>query len=75
MKVYIIYLNDIFIYNRIKKKHDFHIKTILYAFNKIEMILNLEKCKFFQKKVKFLFYIINKNENKSNSQNIEKIIN
>ena len=49
MKVYIIYLNDIFIYNRIKKKHDFHIKTILYAFNKIEMILNLEKCKFFQK--------------------------
>src|SRR5208282_6489039 len=54
----ISYLNDILIYNRSKKEHARHIKKILKILNDADMILNLIKCTFFARQVKFLDHVI-----------------
>ena len=73
-KFCIIYLNNIFIFNKILEKYKCHIKKILKILNKIDIILNLSKCKFFVVKIRFLEYIINKNEIHLDSHNIFKIL-
>ena len=45
-----IYLNDIFIYNKFKKKHIVHVRVILKRFQKMYLQMNIEKCEFSKKK-------------------------
>ena len=46
---YFAYLNDILIYNNIKKKHIEHIKKILKKLQQINLYLNINKCEFHTK--------------------------
>ena len=71
----ISYLDDILIYSRSKKEHARHVKKILKALNDADMILNLAKCTFFTRQVKFLGHIIDENGSHPDPCNIEKIVN
>ena len=48
-----VYLNDIFIYNKFKKKHIVHVRKMLKKFKKVDLQINIEKCEFFKKKWHF----------------------
>ena len=53
-----VYLDDIFIYNKIRKKHERHLKQIFIKLKQVEFQMNINKCKFFKTKIVFwaLFY-------------------
>ena len=72
---YQIALNDIFIYNKFKKKHIAHVRVILKRLKKIDLQENIEKCKFLKKKVIFLNVLFSIDDFRMNSKNIEIIIN
>ena len=69
-----IYLNDIFIYNKFKKKHIVHVRTMLKKLKKINLQMNFEKCEFFLKKMIFLNVIFSINDFRINSKKIQIII-
>ena len=74
-KFCIVYLDDILIYSRTKAEHARHVKQILKALNDADMILNISKCSFFVKQVKFLGHIIDENGSRPDPRNVEKILN
>ncbi len=41
-----VYLNDILIYSKMKKKHRNHVKLVLSQLRKAELQMNIRKCKF-----------------------------
>jgi hypothetical protein len=57
-KFCMVYLDDILIYSRTEVEHKRHVKTILRTLDEAKMILNLEKCQFFQQSIRFLGHII-----------------
>ena len=52
------YLNDIFIYNKIKKKHICHVRIIFQKFINIDFQINIQKNQFYVQKIEFLNIII-----------------
>ena len=71
----IVYLNDILIFSKNKKKHVIHIRDVLQRFRKFELYANLKKCNFFIKKIKYLNFIINIDNITINSRRIKIIQN
>ena len=69
------YLNDILIYNNNKKKHVKHVKKILEKLKHVNLYLNINKCEFHIKQVKYLELIIIIEGLKMNSQKIDTIRN
>ena len=61
-----IYLNDIFIYNKFKKKQIVHVCTMLKKLKKIDLQMNIEKCEFFKKEIIFLNVILSMNDFRMN---------
>ena len=57
-KFYQIYLNDIFIYNKTRKKHERHLKQIFVKLKQVEFQVNMNKCEFFKTKIIFLSVIL-----------------
>jgi hypothetical protein len=56
------YLNDILIYNRIRKKHLSHIRKMLKSLKQAGLYAKIQKCEFFKNETIFLDIIIGKNE-------------
>ena len=52
------YIDDIFIYNKSKKKHARHIRLIFQKFQKAGLQLDIDKCEFYAQEVKYLGLII-----------------
>jgi hypothetical protein len=73
-KFCIVYLDDILIFSRTKQEHQQHVKAVLKALNNAGMILNLKKCKFFAREVRFLGHLINENGSRPDKKKIEKIL-
>ena len=46
-------MNDILIYNKNRKKHRGHLKTMFDELKKIEFQMNFKKCEFFKIKTVF----------------------
>ena len=69
-----MYLDDIIIFSRTAEEHERHVKTVLQVLNSVGMILNLEKCKFFQPEVRFLGHIISKDGSRPDPRRINKIL-
>ena len=63
-------MNDIFIMKKTKKEHRERTRRILRKLLKIELRIKLFKSEFEKKKVKFLRYIIEKEDIKSDSKKI-----
>ena len=55
---YIAYLNNILIFNDNEKKHEIYVKKMLNKLRKTDVYLNIKKCEFKIKKVKYLKFII-----------------
>ena len=52
------YIDDIFIYNKTKKKHMKHVQQIFQKLQKAGLQLDIDKCEFFVKEIKYLNLII-----------------
>ena len=68
------YLNNIFIYNKIRKTHVKHMKIIFERFREIDLQMNIIKSEFFVKKIIFFDVIINTNDIRMNFKKIQMII-
>ncbi len=53
-----VYLDDILIYSKMRKKHRDHIKLVLSQLREAELQMNIQKCKFNVKETVFLELII-----------------
>ena len=70
-----VYIDDILIYSKSVKEHQSHVQTVLTKLQKARLQLNIEKCEFNVKKVKYLGLIIAKEEIQMNSAKITAIAN
>ena len=70
-----VYLNDIFIYSKFKKKHIVHVRAMLKKFKKVDLQMNIEKCEFFKKEMILLDVILSMNDFRMNSKKRKVIIN
>ena len=53
-----VYLNDIFIYNNSKAEHIEHVNKMLFKVKKVDLYLNIDKCKLHVITIKYLNFII-----------------
>ena len=72
---YQIYLNDIFIYSKFKKKHIVYVRVILKKLKKANLQIDIEKCEFFKKKIFFLNVLLLVDNFRINSKKVKIIIN
>ena len=73
-KFVIVYLNDILIYFKTKKKHVHHVQKVLEAMKRVDLRIKLEKSEFHKEEVKFLDHILFSTKIKSNSKRLEVIL-
>jgi hypothetical protein len=71
----IIYLNDILIYNRIRKKHLSHVRKMLKFLKQTGLYAKIQKCEFFKNETIFLSIIVGKDGICMNPKKIETIQN
>ncbi len=69
-----IYINDIFIYSNSKRKHIKHVKKILQRLRDAELQTNIDKCEFSIHEIKYLEFIVDRDEIRMNSEKIETIL-
>ena len=67
-----MYLNDIFIYNKIRKEHERHFTQIFQKLKKVEFQIDIKKCEFFKTKISFLKIILSTKNLRMNSKNVRK---
>ena len=69
------YIDDILIYSKSVKEHQSHVQTVLTKLQKAGLQLNIEKCEFNVKEVKYLGLIIAKGEIQMDPAKITAIAN
>jgi hypothetical protein len=69
------YLNDILIYNRIRKKHLSHVRKMLESLRQAGLYAKIQKCEFFKNEAIFLSVIIERNGIRMNPKKIKIIQN
>ena len=70
-----IYLNDVLIYSNDKNKHTNQILKILCWLQKQDFYLDIDKCEFDLKKMKYLDLIVTSDDVKMNSEKVKAIQN
>ena len=69
----IVYFDDILVFLKSKKKHYQHLQLIIKHLWCAELYVNLKKYKFFKLKVKYLDFLINKNDLYMNLSHVQMI--
>ena len=69
----IIYLNNILVFSWTKKEHMEHLQLIIKHLQCIELYANSKKCEFFKFKIKFLGFLVNKQDIWMNSKHVKSI--
>src|SRR5881394_1727404 len=69
----IVYLDNILVFSKSKKKHYQHLQLIIKHLQCAELYANLKKCKFFKSEVEYLDFLINKNDLYMNSSHVQTI--
>ncbi len=70
----VVYLDDILVYSDFFDKYLLHLRKVFTKLREVNLVIKLKKCKFGQRKIKFLGYTIGTNGLKTDPENIEKII-
>src|SRR6266498_3819471 len=71
----VVYLDDILICSDTFKEHLAHLRKVFIKLQEANLVIKLKKCKFGQRKIKFLGHTIRIDELRIDPENIEKIIN
>src|SRR6266480_6734461 len=58
----IVYLDNILVFSKSKEEHQKHLKLVIKHLYHTELYVNPKKCDFFQFKIEYLEFIIDKNE-------------
>ncbi len=69
-----VYLNDILIYSKMRKKHKDHVKLVLSWLREAELQINIRKCKFNVEKTVFLEIIISELNLRMNLSKVTVIV-
>nr|GFC29304.1 reverse transcriptase [Tanacetum cinerariifolium] len=72
-KFMIVFIDDILIYSKDKKRHEEHLKVILELLKKEELYAKFSKCEFWIPKVQFLGNMIDSQGNHVDSAKIESV--
>ena len=70
-----VYIDDILIYSKNRKDHQIHVQTVLTKLQNAGLQLDIDKCEFNVKEVKYLSLIIAKEEIWMNSAKVTAIAN
>src|SRR6266545_7990600 len=70
-----VYLDDILVYLDTFEEHLAHLRKVFIKLREANLIIKLKKCKFGQRKIKFLGYTIRTDGLRTDPENIGKIIN
>src|SRR6266536_5021524 len=71
----IVYLDDILVYSDTFEEYINHLRKVFTKLREANLIIKLKKCKFGQRKIKFLGHIIGTDRLRTDPENIKKIIN
>ncbi len=69
-----VYLDDILIYSKMRKKHRDHVKLVLNRLREAELQMNIQKCEFNVKETIFLEIIISELDLRMNLSKVTVII-
>ncbi len=69
-----VYLNDILIYSKTRKKHRNHVKLVLSRLREAELQINIQKCEFNVKKTVFLEIIVSELNFRMNLSKVTVIV-
>ncbi len=69
-----VYLDDILIYSKTKKKHKDHVKLVLSWLREAELQMNIQKCKFNVEETVFLKVIVSKLDLRMNLSKVTVIV-
>jgi len=69
----IVYLDDILVYSKTKKKHVQHVKKVLQTLKKVDLRIKSEKSEFHVQSVQFLRFIVMFQSLRMNSKKIEAV--
>ena len=72
-QIVIAYLNNIIIYSKILKEHVSYVFKVLKCLNIKNLHLKLKKCEFYQKKVDFLKFVVERYEVRMNLKKLQAI--
>ena len=71
----LVYLNDILIVSKTKKEYKKMIKRVHELLIEADLHKKEKKCKYFQKRIRFLEYILTKEKIRKNSEKLKCICN
>src|SRR6266498_984171 len=71
----VVYLDDILVCLDTFEEHLAHIRKVFIKLREANLVIKLKKCKFGQRKIKFLGHTIGTDRLRTDPENIEKIIN
>jgi len=71
---YQVYLDDILIYSKTKKKHRDHVKLVLSRLREAELQINIQKCEFDVKETVFLEVIVSELDLRMNLSKVTVIV-
>src|SRR6266545_502996 len=71
----VVYLDDILVCSDTFEEYLVHLRKVFIKLQEANLVIKLKKCKFKQRKIKFLEHTIGTDRLRTNSENIEKIIN
>src|SRR5436190_11016697 len=69
----IVYLDNILVFSKSKKKHYQHLQLIIKYLQHTKLYANFKKCEFFKSEVKYLDFLINKNDLCMNLSHVQMI--
>src|SRR5436190_791291 len=69
----IVYLDNILVFLKFEEEHYQHLQLIIECLQHTELYANFKKCEFFKLKVKYLDFLINKNDLYMNSSHVQMI--
>lgn len=73
-KCVVVYLDDILVFSRSQEEHVQHLRQVLDILRQAKLYVNLEKCSFCQKELRYLGFIISSEGLKMDLEKVKDIL-